>query len=275
MASPQNLVVLSPQVDLYPSPLHVSKKSRRTTLCRRLLRKSSYQSHCRSVYGPLDDIIDEITGNIWGTTFDFSSGFSRVGSESASEVLLTWQYPLKAPSTCTVTPLPVSRIPSDHPLTIRKNRKSRSTASGSSAGYPMPSSRESSRTTSAPADGPLVSSSAVDSSLPWPSFDESSHTPISETSSTVSILCTDYTLAQKTLEGIQHGDSDKQRTSRLRRFASSFTRLRGGGTGGDSNGSNVAAQKVPPTNMSRATDDEGNGQETSEAEAFMQKQARK
>ncbi|KAF2642749.1 hypothetical protein P280DRAFT_516516 [Massarina eburnea CBS 473.64] len=128
MAACQPAAALSPRFDLCPPPLHIRKKTRRATFYRRILHKSS-RSTCFDtfVYGPLDDIISEISGDIWRSPA--APGFED------------WSWnPLKAPSTCIVTPLPVSRIPSDQPLIVRKNRSSRSTASGSSAGKTMASS---------------------------------------------------------------------------------------------------------------------------------------
>lgn len=287
MASQQSVVVLSPQVDLCPSPLHIRKKTCRATFYRRIHRKSSYRPYCGSVCGPLDDIINEITGDIWGVPLECNPGLSLLERESTSEALLTWQHPLKAPSTCTVTALPVSRIPSDQPLTVRKNKNSRSTTSGSSLGYPMSSSRDSSRPKPAPAESTCVSSPANEPSTPWPLFDASSHADVSENNSSTSILCTDYTLVQQALGGIQQGDSPsqpgKRRSSRLRLFTNGFPRLRRAGTG-DTSGSNASVQTSSPITTSLATRDESNKNQISEpesspsdaaVEAFMRKHARK
>lgn len=105
---------------LCPQPLHIQKQPRKSNFRRTLLRKSSHnQRYGDEVYGPLDDIIDEITGDIWRSPPLFTFGPS----------LLTVANPLKASATWTITPLPVSRIPSYVPLTVRKQRNSRSTRS--------------------------------------------------------------------------------------------------------------------------------------------------
>jgi hypothetical protein len=142
---------------LCPQPLHIQKRPCKSSFRRTLLRKSSHnQSYGDEVYGPLDDIIDEITGDIWRLpplfTFDSS--------------LLAVANPLKASATWIVTPLPVSRIPSDVPLTIRKQRNSRSTASGSSYSDPMSISRNTSQDQSDSFPGVSSPSAAQDDS--WP-----------------------------------------------------------------------------------------------------------
>jgi len=287
MASQQSVVVLSPQADLCPSPLHIRKKTRRTTFYRRITRKSTSRRPPYGITcGPLDDIINEITGDIWGAPFECDSGALLRECESTSEALLTWQHPLKAPSTCTVTALPVSRIPSDQPLTIRKNRNSRSTGSGSSTDFPMPSSRKTSRAQPAPAQNIPVILPADELNSPWPSF-EGLRTDLSGIS-TASILCTDYTGAQKALQGVRRSDSstqsDELRPSRLRLFTNNFPRLRRAGTG-DTTGSNASAKSSSPvdslgnqieevTNSLSGLEDHPSDAAV-EALAFMQKHARK
>jgi hypothetical protein len=277
----QSVVVLSPQVGLCPSPLHIRKKPRRTTFYRRITRKStSHRSPGGSVCGPLDDIINEITGDIWGAPFECTSGASLRECKSASEALLTWQHPLKAPPTCTVTPLPVSRIPSDQPLTIRKNRNSRSTGSGSSTGYLMPSSRESSRAQPAPLETTPVSSPAEELRVPWPAL-ETLRTDLAGIA-TASFLCADYTGAQKALQGLRRSASSSQpgerRSSRLRLFTSNFPRLRRAGTG-DTTASISTATSPASRDEQSVNDLPGSvgplSDATVEALAFLQQHARK
>jgi hypothetical protein len=141
--------ILQGRPPLCPYPLHIQKKSRKATFRRRIFRKSTpTYSDDQYVCGPLDDIIDEIKSDIWDSSPDYSFDWS----------VLDWARPLKAPLSWTVTPLPVSRTPSDHPLTIRKNRNSRSSASGSSFGDPMAYSRKNSQ--NEPAQPSIVTASA-------------------------------------------------------------------------------------------------------------------
>lgn len=108
-------VLISPST-LYPPPLLIQKHPRKATFRWRRTRKSA-SSQSSSVYtlGPLDDIIAEIKSDIWDSppTCSFESA---------------WASSFGAPSSWTVTP--ISSTPRDKPLTIRKNRSSRSTGSG-------------------------------------------------------------------------------------------------------------------------------------------------
>lgn len=128
---------MSRQVNLCPSPLKITKDKRRTSLHRRRLHQCPPRADCESISGPLDDIIDEISIDIWRAPLEVGPKDIECRLGHASEALLTWLYPLKAPSTRTVTALPVSRIPSGQPLTVRKNRSNRSTGSGSSGSFSM------------------------------------------------------------------------------------------------------------------------------------------
>lgn len=58
-------VCLAHQLALFPAPLHVRKRTRKSTFHRLTQRKPTHLSKCGGLDGPLDDIIDEITGNIW------------------------------------------------------------------------------------------------------------------------------------------------------------------------------------------------------------------
>ena len=56
---------LSQHVDFCPPPLHIQKKPRRATFRRRIFHKPTcHRPNEQRVYGPLDDIIDEIRSNI-------------------------------------------------------------------------------------------------------------------------------------------------------------------------------------------------------------------
>jgi hypothetical protein len=249
MASQQSgVIVLSPHVDLCPSPLHIKKRNRRTTtFSRRITRKLTSP---RLVYanGPLDDIINEITGNIWTAPLEWSEALFRE-CESAPEALLTWQHPLKAPPTCTITALPVSRIPSDQPLRIRKNRNSRSSGSGSS----MPLSRKSSRA-QPPSEAPLVD---ADDLTAWPELEGLKSSG-----------------AQQALQETQSGSG---RRSRLRLFTNGLSGLRRRTTG-DTIGSNGPFKEKSSASGLTPHDEVGPGADSlaiDAVDAFMQKHARK
>ncbi|KAF3051754.1 hypothetical protein E8E11_009477 [Didymella keratinophila] len=126
-----------------PPPLHIQKKPRRGTFRKRI-------SH---------DIINEIRSDIWESPHDYSIEASHLG----------WAAPVEVPSTWTITPLPVSRLPSSQPLTIRKNRESRSSTSGSSMGDHTHFSRTSSHDNAF--NGGPVGTPASTEITPWPLFD--------------------------------------------------------------------------------------------------------
>ncbi|KAF1956959.1 hypothetical protein CC80DRAFT_51776 [Byssothecium circinans] len=207
-------LTLSPHLhlNLLPPPLHVRKKTRKTTFYRRILRKSSQRSCYDSLaFGPLDDIISEISGDIW-----------RSPAEQRLEpscVPLNWSNPLKAPSTCTVTPLPVSRIPSDQPLTVRKNRHSRSTASGSSADRTMVSFSRDSSCTQSTTGSAQSTSGGMHSTTQWP-------------------------LQGRVSNNNSSPDSDNRWSSRMDALRKSLKRL-GRSDTVDSSGSNTASSTVP------------------------------
>ena len=162
---------LSQHSGFCPPPLHIQKKPRRATIRKRIFRKSTYhQANDKYVHGPLDDIINEIRSDIWESPHDYSVEASHLG----------WAAPLEVPSTWTVTPLPVSQLPSSQPLTIRKNRESRSSTSGSSMGDHTNFSRTSSHDNAF--NGGPVGAPASTGTTPWPSFDatvshETAHAP--------------------------------------------------------------------------------------------------
>jgi hypothetical protein len=248
MASQQSVVVLSPHVDLCPSPLHIRKKTRRITFYRRITRSlNTSRLADGDACGPLDDIINEITGNIWNAPLKCTSEALLRECESVSKALLTWQHPLKAPPTCAVTALPVSRIPSDQPLTIRKNRNNRSSGSGSS----MPLSRKSSRAQ------PV--NSAADELTAWPQL-EGLRTDL-PSSATTRRSSNESSGAQQTAQEAQSGGG---RRSRLRLFTNGLPGLRRRTTS-DTMGS--ASPLTPHDEIDDLT--------TDAVDAFMQKHARK
>ncbi len=205
---------------LYPPPLFIQKKQRKATLGRRILRKSTHvpcSNH--DVLGPLDDIIERIKSAIWNAPPDFSLDSTH-----------DWTNPLKAPSTWTLTSLPVSRTPSSQPLTIRKNRNSRSSGSGSSMGDPRVNSHRDSQKPSSHSSGLaslLMSEMKSSSQLDAPASCEPKPLPTRiPTRSVGARVCT----AQKALEDvIQHmtsrSETTTQRPSRLRLLTNGFSRL--------------------------------------------------
>jgi hypothetical protein len=210
---------------LCPPPLQLQKKIRRTTIHKRMLRKST-QSQFQFAQGPLDDIIANINGDIRESPVDYTTNLS----------IFDWSNPLKAPSTWAVTPLPVSRAPSNQPLTVRKNRNSRSSTSGSSRGDSMSASRKTSHDTT-----------------PWPSLNAtSSHEPanVARPSNTPR---TDPATAHPNLDGPAErvdshaGPTTQRRASRLRLFTNGFPRLRRIGTGEASASTDEASESASPT----------------------------
>jgi hypothetical protein len=215
-------------IALCPPPLQIQKKPRRATFRRRILRKSTHrQPRDQYVHGPLDDIIDEIRSDIWAAPRGCS----------LDPALHGWENPLKVPLSWTVTPLPVSRIPSDQPLTIRKNRNSRSSASGSSRSDPMMASRNNSQDEDAP--GGAVHTPSTPDTASWPSFDvETLNKPTRFAEVTETSICAEHATTQqgqgngnRRIEAIVDAPK-QQRPSRLRQLTSGFPRLRRSATGG-------------------------------------------
>lgn len=211
---------LSQHASFCPQPLHIQKKPRRATFRKRVFRKPTHRHNEQYVFGPLDDIIDEIKSNIWESPHDYSTEPSLLG----------WAAPLEVPSTWTVTPLPVSRTPSNQPLTIRKNRESRSSASGSSMGDPLCFSRSSSSQDDAFHGGP-VGAPAVIGIASWPLFDAPVSCDSTDAVGTSNAVgkC-NHTSAQDALEHASQNAEDrstssKRRPSRLRLFTG-LSRLR-------------------------------------------------
>ncbi|KAE8872163.1 hypothetical protein PTNB73_03622 [Pyrenophora teres f. teres] len=238
--------VFLPHVPLYPPPLHIQKKSRKPTFRRRIFRKSSHKrSDDECVFGPLDDIIDEIKSDIWESPPEYGFDLS----------VLDWARPLEAPLLWTTAPLPVSRTPRDHTLTIRKNRNSRSTTSGSSLGDPMSHTHNSGQ--HVPANGGPVRSPHTATLETWPTVDAMSYGPEASIFSTA----TEHVTAQQALENVIHRDGGsveppRRRTSRLRRLTSGFPLLRRQGTGDVSVSTNAPGPSSPTATSTLATHDE-------------------
>lgn len=219
-----NPFLLPHPATLCPPPLQFTERTRRITVRRRILRKPTRSQHA-GVQGPLDDIIAEIKSNILELPPDCAR----------KPILLNWGNPLKAPSTWAVTPLPVSRAPSDRPLAIRKNRENRSSASGSSMGDPTSISRNNSSEQGTTTTGPDECSDAATS--PWPTLNTTGLTGFAGTAKSSASVLDGHITAQRPPEGIlDRVDSNtksgtQRRPSRLRRITNGFPRLRRIGTG--------------------------------------------
>jgi hypothetical protein len=266
---------------LCPPPLSIHKKPRRATFRRRIFRKSTHTySGDPYVLGPLDDIIDEIKSDIWESPPDYS--FTSSG--------LDWARPLKTPPLWTVTPLPVSRTPNGHPLTIRKNRNSRSSTSGSSFGDLMVYSRNNSQ--EEPTNGDPVGSLHATTPTPWPLLDATSYELTSAPSTSESAVATEHLSAQQALESvISNADGQvglpKRRGSKLRLFTNSFSgfngfsRLRRQNTGDSIASANHSQDSPSPTvgellaTLNEAGDDPILEEPSDDAvEAYIQRHAR-
>lgn len=205
---------------LCPPPLAIQKKPRRATFRRRILQRSvPSESHDQYVFGPLDDIIDVIKSNIWESPPD----------HSFAESVVEWEKLPTAPSMWTMTPLPLSHMPSDQPLTIHKNRNSRSSASDSSMSDPMTRWRKGSQDEGL-RGGPV-------GPLPWPPLDPMvSHESTSAPQPSDRTSGSERPTAQQALQDVVHNgahrsDATRRRPSRLRFFTNGFPRRRRMGTG--------------------------------------------
>jgi hypothetical protein len=255
---------------LCPPPLQLQKRTRRATIRRRVLRMTT-QNCPRYPQGPLDDIIAEIKSNIRESP----------PSYIANPSFLDWSNPLKAPSTWAVTPLPVSRAPSDQPLTIRKNRNSRSSASGSSMGDATSYSRNTSRDEAI--SGSDADINTISGSTPWPSlYSAMSPIPDDLTNLTASIRDT-HTTAQQNLERAidrtdgHLGQVPQRRPSRLRKFTNGFPRLRRMGTTELSTSTGNVSESASATATTTPPIDPGDQEEPSDeaVDAYMKRNAHK
>jgi hypothetical protein len=233
-------VGLSQYATFYPPPLQIQKKPRRAIFHRRLLRRQSYaQHHTDCDHGPLDDIIDEIKGDIWASPPDYCLGSS----------VFDWTTPLQVPPTWTTTPLPVSRMPSDQPLRVRKNRQSQSSTSDSSRGCSMAFSRHTSGMRNDPVTSPP-------SGVPiWPLL-------AAATSSESHNYATIY--AGTTANAVETLPS-KRRSSRLRLLTNGFSRLRHSNTRSSDN--TMSSTRSTPSQDLENSDEA--------AEAYARKNARR
>lgn len=255
----------------FPSPLHIQKKPRRAAFRKRVFSKLTHSRvDGKFVYGPLDDIINEIRSDIWGSPHEY-------GTE---ESFLDWAAPLEVPSTWTVTPLPVSRLPSNQPLTIRKNRESRSSTSGSSMGDPTNFSRTSSHDNAF--NGGPVQARASTEIAPWPVFDahvsyETAHVLVTSTTA-------GHTYDNEAIESLSQSADDfpvptKRRPSVLR-LLNGLSRLRRTDTGGTSDSGGHASDANSPTTLEVHKEDDAGEDPTPEpsddaVEAYVRKHARK
>ncbi|OSS51132.1 hypothetical protein B5807_04191 [Epicoccum nigrum] len=259
---------LSSQTSFCPPPLHIQKKPRKATFRRRNFRKST---HCRPinsyVNGPLDDIIDEIRSNIWESPHDYS----------AEAPLLGWAASLEVPPSWTVTPLPVSRLPSNQPLTVRKNRESRSSASDSSMGEHTQQMRKSVHKDAL--DGGPVGLPGTDMAS-WLLLETPAPYETAQTSSLTNANTTDMQEASRSTmhstEGLKL--TNKRRPSVLRLFTG-LSRLRRTNTSENSGGGGDMPDLWLPTVFpDHNEDEEGDAlPEPSEdaVESYIQKHARK
>jgi hypothetical protein len=217
---------------LCPPPLHLQNRTRKITHRRRILRKPTSCSQDHISHGPLDDIIAEIKNDILELPPSCTSlPFSR-----------DWGHPLKAPSTWAVTPLPVSRAPSDQPLTIRKHRNSRSSASESSVGGSMSSSRINSQ------------DMGTTGTTPWPLVDvPGMHGPANTLTTFDTTVHSEHGTTQRMQEDAAQRASDppgaagQRRPSRLRMFTQRVPLLRRRGTGETSASTDDGAESFPAT----------------------------
>ncbi|KAH7396777.1 hypothetical protein DE146DRAFT_50232 [Phaeosphaeria sp. MPI-PUGE-AT-0046c] len=244
-----NPFLLPHQANLCPPPLQYTECSRRKAVRRRILRKPTQSQHA-GAQGPLDDIIAEIKTNILEAPPDCTS----------DSLLLNWGNPLKAPSTWAVTPLPVSRAPSDRPLAIRKHRDNRSSTSGSSMGDLISYSRDNGHGQGATATSadkhPYVATSI------GLTFDTTASSGLADSANASNSLAhTGRTTGQCTLEStLDRVDSNARnearcRPSRLRRFTNGFPRLRRIGTGDTSTSTSDAPEKSSSSAEANPLDD--------------------
>lgn len=255
---------------LCPPPLQFQKRTRRATVRRRILRKAT-QSHTQSIKGPLDDIIAEIKSDIRESPTEYI----------ANPSFLDWSNPLKAPSTWAVTPLPVSRAPSDQPLTIRKNRNSRSSTSGSSMGDSTSYSRNHSRDEDM--SGSAIGTNPITGIKSWPSFDDTmSQLPGHIMNPSNTAIRTEHATAQQSLEntmeraGGYNGAAPQRRPSRLRKFTNGFPRLRRMGTGETSTSTGDPSESMSPTTTATPTVGSAEDEPSDEAvDAYMKRNAHK
>lgn len=258
---------------LCPPPLSISKKPRRAAFRQRILPRSDpCKSSNQYIFGPLDDIINGIKSDLWDSPPHYSFA-------SAS---FNWDYLSTAPSIWAVTPLPLSRNPSDQPPTIRKTRHSRSSASDSSMGDRVTGSRNGSHE-EAMRGGPV-------GSVPWPLLDTLASCESVPTAAPHSSDCTTSSqglTAQRVLQDSVHNRDNgpevkKRHPSRLRLFTNGFPRWRRLGTGNASTGSTIDSLsltantlRAPPSNQVESAVLDEEVPSDAAVEAYIRNHARK
>ncbi|KAF2659928.1 hypothetical protein K491DRAFT_122536 [Lophiostoma macrostomum CBS 122681] len=135
MGWPTATTVYLHHLPLFPAPLQVKKKPRRSAFRRLSTRRPPLAQAGHAGDGPLDDIIHLIVGDISHSPLD----------ETRDELLSECSTTSGQPFAWNVTPLPVSRTPSDQPLRIPKTRNSRSSGSGSTFSDILSASQSSSK----------------------------------------------------------------------------------------------------------------------------------
>ncbi|KAJ4984613.1 hypothetical protein SVAN01_09869 [Stagonosporopsis vannaccii] len=258
----------SQQAAFSPPPLQIQKKPRRATFRKRVFRKSSHHIPLEQyVGGPLDDIIDEIRSDICGSPLGDSAMASSLESAAPLEVPLIW----------TVTPLPVSRLPNGQPLMVRKNRESRSSASGSSMGEPTTSMRRSGQEDAF--DGGPVGLVAPTATTTWPLLDVQASYELAAASNALDNAGLNrQTTSESTARVVDDHTLPTKRRPSVLRLLTGLSRLRRTTTGETSSSNGDAPSFVSPTSLEAREDDvsEGSSQEPSEAavDAYIRKNAR-
>jgi len=240
-----NVPPFSQQAGFSPPPLHIQKKPRKTTFRKRIFRKSSHHvSIDQYVHGPLDDIIDEISCDIWESPV----GYDAVTSS------LELAAPLGVPLTWTVTPLPVSRLPNDQPLTVRKNRESRSSASGSSMGDPTHLPCRGGQEDAS--DGGPVSLSAPTTTAAWPLLDvQASDELVDVTNALDATGLSRQTTSGSTNQIVEDQSLPTRRRPSVLRMFTGLSRLRRTGTGETSSSSGDAPSLVTAMSLEAREDE--------------------
>lgn len=256
------------QAAFYPPPLHIHKKLRRATLRKHIFRKSiHYKPKESSVYGPLDDIIEEIRSNIWELPHDYS----------CTAPFLDWSASLELPDTWALTPMPISRLPNNRPLTIRKNRESRSSTSSSNMGGTAHPFRNDMREDAF--NGGSVTLPATDTA-PWPLLDASESYDITQQSS---LLDVNTPASPEAFDGTLQSMGDHKLPSKRRpsvlRLLTGLSRLRRTDTGETSVSGGDMSEPLSPTSFEtyKEHDVDGASREPSEdaVESYVRKHAHK
>ncbi|KAF2110682.1 hypothetical protein BDV96DRAFT_650790 [Lophiotrema nucula] len=120
MSSKAGLLHFSHVANLFPEPLRVRKRQQRSLFRPRAIRKASTRVNESDTSGGLDDLISEIAEGLfyYPPQNAYPQLSQRPEHSSTPEEPFAWR----------VAPLPVSRVPSTEPLTVRKTRTSESSA---------------------------------------------------------------------------------------------------------------------------------------------------